>query len=204
MLAVGDYLRSDYVDCLKQTPSPLRCEVSGEPQLIEVHKRARDRDLVVASFHEGFAGLVQHSDGSVEQGPLHDSALQNLTVAILDAHHVRIGASGLKSFVYVFVGNLDRYVAQEALAGAYVDDEGRSYVFGNDGWASFPERKFEYTVASDHVLNPYDYFYEKPGGRVFVFERHGSQLQIFRTRGEIDEVVGKRPSYSLRELRSVR
>ena len=204
MLAIGDYLRSDYVDCLKQTRSPLRCEVSGEPQLIEVRKGARGADVVVASFHDGFAGLVQHSDGSVEQGPPHDSALQNLTVAVLDAHHVRIGARGLKSFVYVFVGNLDRYVAQEALAGAYVDDEGRRYVFGNDGWASFPERKFEYVVESDHVLNPYDYFYEKPGGLVFVFQRRGGQLQIFETTGELDEGVGKRPSYSLRELRSVK
>jgi len=202
MLAAGDYLRSDYVDCLKQTRSPLRCEVSGEPQLIEVRRGTGGADLVVASFHEGFAGLVQHRDGSIESS--HDSALQNLTVDALDAHHVRVGARGLKSFVYVFVGSLDRYVAQETLVGTYVDDKGRNYVFGNDGWASFPERRFEYVVAADHVLNAYDYFYEKSGGPVFVFERHGSELEIFRTTGESDEVVDKRPSYSLRELSSVR
>ena len=145
---------------------------------------------------------MQSSYGSVEPYPSEESAVRRLTAAVLDEHHVKVGFEGFKPSVYVFVGDLDRYVAQEALAGRYVDDKGRSYVFGTDGWATFPERRFEYVVASDHVPNEYDYFYEKPGGRVFVFERNNGLLQIFKTTGEVDEVVDKRPSYSLRELTS--
>ena len=55
MLAVGDYLRSDYVECLKKTRSPLRCEVSGEPQIVQVSKGVKGTLISVDSFHEGFA-----------------------------------------------------------------------------------------------------------------------------------------------------
>ena len=202
MLAIGDYLREDYLECLKKTRSPVRCDVSGDPLLIEVRNGAKGNDIVVASFHEGFAALVQRSDGSIEPDRPRESSLRDLTATVLDAHHLRVEARGLKSSVYVFVGDLDRYVGQEALAGRYTDDRGQGYVFGSDGWATFPDRRFEYVVGSDHVLNNYDYFYEKAGGKVFAFQRHNGLVLIFKTAGDHEEIVDKRPSWSLRELTS--
>ncbi len=204
MLAAGDYLRSDYLGCLKQTRSPSLCDVSGEPQLIQVRKRAAGNHITVGNFHEGFAEFEQQSDGSVRPDRSEASAAQAVTVSVLDARRVRVEPGGYERSVYFFIGDLDRYVARMSLAGRYVDGKGRSYVFGSDGWASFPDRRFEYVVGSDHILDRYDYFFEKPGGRVFVFERSGGLLRISRTTGQTDEILDKRPSYSLRELSSAK
>ena len=58
-----------------------------------------------------------------------------------------------KRDILTFVGDAIAYVAAEALVGTYTDDRGRSYVFGNDGWVVFPDRKFRYAVGVYHVLN---------------------------------------------------
>jgi hypothetical protein len=89
------------------------------------------------------------------------------------------------------------------LAGRYVDDRGRNYLFGKDGWAIFPDRKFKYEVGIDHVLSGYDYFMDETARpiRTFEFKKVEGRLQIFEIRGEFpDEVVDKRPFVVLRAV----
>lgn len=203
-LAVGDFLRSDYVECVTRTRSPFQCDDPAAPLLVQVRREPGGTRLSVDSFHEGFAELVQRRDGSIEADRSNGPVVPHLAASVPDEHHLKLGFGEFKPSVYAFVGDLDMYVARRALVGKYLDDKGHSYIFGSDGWAVFPGRRFEYVVGTDHVLNSYDYYFEPPDGGAFVFERHDGVLRIFRTSGEIDQIVDKRPSYSLRELASAK
>ena len=95
------------------------------------------------------------------------------------------------------MGRADRYVNQIALSGEYVDGNGRHYVFGRDGIASFPGRKFKYTIGIDHVENQFDYIEDQADHQIFSFKRTNENLEIFHTSGPINQGVEKTPFLSL-------
>jgi hypothetical protein len=198
-LVVGDYLRVDYIDELHKTSSPLAATVADTPQLVQV-RREENHLLVVTifNFHEGGAEFVLHSDGSVASNLAAGFDVSNVALKVSDPHHFTLGFDKFQLASYALVGNAERYVAKEVLSGRYTDQDGRSYVFGADGWATFADRRFEYLIGIDHVLNNYDYFEDKTTGKVFGFKKHGESLDVFGTSGEISQNVDNKPLLSLR------
>ena len=110
-----------------------------------------------------------------------------------DSHHFSLGFDKFKPAPYVFVGDAEHYVAKEVLSGRYTDQDGRPYVFGADGWATFPDnRRFSYLIGIDHVLNNYDYFEDKTANKTFGFKKRGKSLEVFGTSGEMKARTSKR------------
>jgi hypothetical protein len=197
-LAVGDYLRVDYVHELRQRASPLMAAVADTPQLVQVRKDENHLLFVtIFNFHEGGAEFVLHSDGSVAVGLNAGFEVSNVTLRVSDLHHFSLGFDKLKPAPYVFVGDAEHYVAKEVLSGRYTDQAGRPYVFGADGWAMFPDRRFKYLIGIDHVLNSFDYFEDKTANKTFGFRKRGKSLEVFGTSGEMSQNVEKEPLLSL-------
>jgi len=202
LLVTGDYLRGDYIMALRKTRSPIQSEACGAPQLIQVRKRKTGLSLqVVINFHEGGPTFVVGKDRSVIVRSSAEMDVSNAKLSIVDGHHFKFGYGKNRADIYTFVRDASAYVAGEVLVGTYTDDKGRSYAFGKDGWAIFPHRKFRYAVGVDHVLNHYDYYEDEtsPVKTVYAFKRLDGLLQIFRTQGEMGQVVDERPTVVLHE-----
>jgi hypothetical protein len=202
LLATGDYLRGDYITALRKTRSPIQSEVREAPQLIQVRKSKTGLSLqVIFNFHEGGPTFAVGSDRSVVVQSSAEMDVSNAKLSIVDEHHFKFGYATNPEDTYIFVRDASAYVAGEVLVGTYTDDKGQSYVFGKDGWAIFPHRKFRYAVGVDHVLNHYDYYEDEtsPVKTVYAFKRLDGQLQIFGTQGEIGQVVDERPTVVLHE-----
>ncbi len=196
-LVSGEYLRSDYLATLRKTLSPMQSDVVNTPQLIKVDRIETGISLsVIFNFHEGAAVFAIAKDGSVENQGSPGEDTSNVKVTVIDEHHFRFGYASYPPATYTFVGDTEQYVAAVVLVGRYADDRGRNYIFGKDGWAIFPDRKFRYYIGIDHVLTGFDYFDEEqfPPKRVYAFKRLEGRLQIFETHGEDPWlVVDKRP-----------
>ena len=72
---------------------------------------------------------------------------------------------GNSELSFRFVGDAGRWVSDSVIAGTYQDAMGKKYLFDTNGQAAFPDgRRFDYTLAMDHILTPYDYIYSKKLG----------------------------------------
>ncbi len=198
----GDYLRSDYIEILEKTYSPLQAWVFGTYQLLKVSEEEKGLLLQpIINFHEGGPDFILRKDGSIitRLAAGHDTS--NLSIEIIDTRHFKLGFDKFKPMLYSFVGNADRYVTNKVLAGEYSDEKGRHYIFGTDGWAVYPNDKFEYQVGLDHILLRFDYFFDKKTeDKVYAFKIHNDMLEIFGTSGEINQIVDKRPLLSLKKV----
>jgi hypothetical protein len=196
-LVPGDYLRSDYLATLRRTRSPKQSDVSGAPQLIEVSKIGTGISFtIIFNFHEGGAVYTVAKDGSVKEQDSAGADTSNVTATVIDEHHLRFGNATNPPQIYTFVGDAEGYAAEVALVGRYADDRGREYIFGEDGWATFPDQKFRYIIGIDHVLTPFDYFWVPPAPtkKEYAFRWVEGRLQLFEIHGEFpDEVIDKRP-----------
>jgi len=190
----GDYLRGDYLEKLRRTRSPKRSEVDDAPQLIIVQRGTTGITLsLIYYFHEGEDTLAMGQDGSL-QAELYGG--QKITGNVIDAHHFRLIDATKPPQIYTFVGDAERYAASVALVGRYADDRGRTYIFGRDGWATFPDQKFRFIIGIDHVLTPYDYFWVPPAPtkKEYAFKWVAGKLQIFVIHGKFpDDVLEKQP-----------
>lgn len=196
-LKIGDYLRTDYLEKLDATHSPLQASVPDTAQLIQVLGESDGLHLVtVFNFHDGGAAFLLAEDGSFsgidELVPTHPD------LNILTDHSFRLKFDEFPAATYQFADNAKSFVAGKTLAGMYKDQAGQVYVFRPDGWAIFPDRKFKYEVGLDHVFTHYDYFRDSDLRKNFAFERIGDKLSVFKTSGDAKESVEKTPTLSLK------
>lgn len=105
------------------------------------------------------------------------------------------------------VDDFETLVRRYTIAGAWVDDQGRSYVFTADGTAVFPDRRFDYQVNIDLALVVHDIPLEKRFDSIFgekerwgtwAFELAGDELLLYETSGDFHEVRAEQPFLSLR------
>ncbi len=199
-ILAGDYLRKDYLDTLVKTRSPFRSVASDTPQLVSVAiENGRPVLNTVFNFHEGGPEFLTRPDGSIAVKPGYGLKVANPTFIAIDAQHFRLGFDDFAPEVYSFVGNSGRYVADLVLAGEYVDQHSRHYVFAKDGNATFPDRKFRYSVGMDHILNGFDYFQDDTAKKTYGFRRKGDILDITHTSGAVGQNLEKTPFLSLRK-----
>ena len=108
----------------------------------------------------------------------------------------------------MFVKDAAACVAGIILTGHYKDRRGLDYEFREDGYAVFPDRKFQFEIGMDHVLTSFDYFMQMGPNHiatsVTAFKWEGGNLQLFRTKedeGGFDDVADPRPYLSLKAER---
>lgn len=103
-----------------------------------------------------------------------------------------------------YVGKVDEWVSNAVLAGDYRDASGGEYRFRTDGFAEFPhEKPFPYFLATDHVLNNYDYIAsaEPPMIRAVSITARG--VSIFDVGGDHEDVVSETPHWVLTRVSAV-
>jgi hypothetical protein len=214
-LTEGEYLSTEYIEELRRTRSPLKAGGRrGGLELVRVRREGKQFVVQpIINFHEGGSEFAINSDGSIARAPEPSiTGLSNVSATVLDDHTIRLGYGDFKPATYVCVDDAATYVSKAVLAGRYKDEQGRRYNFQEDGWAVFPERKFEFEIGLDHVLNDYDYFMDAGHDkkhllwRVWAYKWNRNTLQIFKTRGEdeeggFEEIVGRKPLFVLHPVR---
>jgi hypothetical protein len=197
-LMPGDYVRNDYLNGLEKTHSPLKALAFGSPQLVVVKTEEAGLALTtIFNFHDGGSEFLLRQDGSLGVQIDAGFVTANLIFRIIDSRHFVLGFDKFSPQTYTFVGDLAHYAREFLLVGRYVDQHGKPYVFDRDGTAVFPDHKFRYSVGTDQVLNRFDYFQDNTRHEVFGFRRTGDTLEIFRTRGDINQYVDSTPFLSL-------
>ena len=194
-LIPGDYLRTDYIEKLNESLSPLKAVVFDTPQLITVQTDERGLLLTsVFSFHEGGALFIRRADGAIMIESDGGDDTSNLQIHIIDPKHFILGYGRFKPMQYSYVKNAKSFVGRRVLFGKYKDDKGRIYVLGKDSKAIFPDRKFDYQVELDYVeTHAADLFRDRSTNKLYAFKRQKNLLNIFATSGKLTEIVDEQP-----------
>ncbi len=177
----GDYLSTAYLAALEKTRSHLKAWDTGAPQAITVSRDKRGLVLsLTINWHEGNstvfdlnnpAVVIQQDDGG------HQALIP------IDANHFRFrDDEGTKAYQYI--GNEQRYLIGKLLAGTYRDAHGKTYMFGTDGKAQFPDRTFRYEVYTDMVFERIDQFVDRDASKpnawkTYGFEWKGQTLYLY-------------------------
>ncbi len=171
----GDYLEARFVDGLKRTRSPLKAfHASESPQGLTVSREdGIDRVLVNLNWHEGYDLLFR--DGQFLRSDIEGEKV------VLNTKTPSYWEFGTNRFSgrYVFVENVERFVARHSLVGKYEDRRGRTYEFRDDGTASFPERDFHYSILLDFVFDQHDFVADTDAGIDFSFRHEGGVLVLY-------------------------
>jgi hypothetical protein len=208
----GEYLSTEYIEELRRSRSPLKAgSTIDELKLVLVERHGKQFQLMpIINFHEGDSGFVLDLDGSIAPSPEpRATPVSNVSATVLDDHTIRFGYSNFKPATYVCVKEAAAYVSKAVLVGRYQDEQGRKYEFQEDGWAVFPDRRFEYEIGLDHVLEHFDYFMDAGHDRkhlpwrVWGFKWKRNTLEVFRTKEEdgIDEIDDSHPFLLLHPVR---
>jgi hypothetical protein len=173
-LAEGDYLRSDYLARLERMLSTRAALGRGDvPQGITVWRDAKKIGLTAHdNWHEGCVLIVIEKD-SVAPG---DCGQRPEVQVETNTEFLYNGAT------YILVGNASQRIGAIVLGGAYEDDHGQRYIFGSDGHATFPDKKFEFELYLDQVGPPcalYDSFDDVTNHVIYVFKRDAETLMLF-------------------------
>jgi hypothetical protein len=198
-LRPGEFLREDYIKALCETLSPLAAAPTGEPpQLMVV---GQDRDgisfMPVHNLHEGDNLFRPAKQGRLRLG---DSEGDDFVLAVKnpESFSLRQGNSELR---FRLVTDAERWVSDAVLAGRYRDQSGAEYEFKSGGQALFPGgKRFQYTLALDHVLNPYDYIYSKDLNKSWAVNISRENLSIRDIGGDHEEIVSATPRWTLSRL----
>jgi hypothetical protein len=214
---VGSYLRTDYIEKLIETRSPLKAETElNGPTMFRVESELEsggaikeDRQGVflteIFNFHEGGASMQLFADGtikpvtnveSIKNLQLESASRSTFTISYREDSEIW---RGLK---FEHVGDVYKFVAAKTVAGRYLDDAGKEYQFTENGEALFPDGKHAYEVGIDHVLNSYDYLNLDRPEAIFAFQL-GSDggLQLFETSGENSEIIATTAKWVLRRVK---
>jgi hypothetical protein len=206
-LLEGEYLSADYIEELKKTRSPLKASRGGM-ELVQVRRDGTKFVLdPIVNFHEGDSEFVITQDGSFAASQ--EPNVSNVSATVLNDHTIRFGYGELKPATYTYVKDATAYASNAVLVGKYKDEHGRRYDFQEDGWAVFPDRRFQFEVGLDHVFDSYDYFLDagkdkkKLPWATWVFRWNRDVLQIFRTKevDGFDVIADSRPYLVLHPIR---
>ena len=165
----GTWISKAYLDRLKASRSPHATARRTPALVIKVDKQDRSFPILVTNFQDAalqflievepdvkpnfYRMVAAQEDGVVNASDvtyIYFSGVRNEdgkfdTLSIADPHFA-------KRKFHPFVrlpDSLDAVVNRLAIAGKYIDGQGRGYEFTEDGEAILPERRFVYEVSLD-------------------------------------------------------
>jgi hypothetical protein len=204
----GDYLKSDYIEMIKKTHSPYSASRSStEPTLLTAYKGEYDL-VLIHYFHEFHDGLNIMKDGKAHRM---GSGVENPSAVSITANGDNLILTGYDShgpLHYIYVGDVKRFVAGKVIVGDYVDSEGKTYSFKEDGTAYFGEVRFHYEIGLDFVLRPNsrkdnnkrDYFQNTKSRELFEYEVKDGVMSIYRTSGQELMDVESEPFLKIKKM----
>jgi len=204
-LQAGTYLSRTYIDILRKTRSPFKADIQTVKQnnVATVWHRPTRCEITPETFHEG--GLIYVVKSNRILTPTAKSYPAPTHFRVVTHESFELAFDKTNPIVYEYVKNLEAFVASIALAGRYVDTNGRIYAFHSDGTARFPDRQFKFTVGLDHVLTRFDYFIETGTiSATIPYRREGTSLLLFTTKKQenqdVEEIDTTKPPVELKRL----
>ncbi|MDB9822693.1 hypothetical protein OAC89_03250 [Deltaproteobacteria bacterium] len=204
----GEYLREDYIDIIEKTHSPSIAfsELSGEPTLIRAYQGEYDL-VLIHNFHEFYDGLDIMEDGKFHRTAFEGGDPSNITVTVDGDNLIMTDYDTEGPLHYVYVGDAQRYAAKKVIVGDYVDSEGKTYSFKEDGTALFGDVQFQYEIGLDFVLRPKsskdnnkrDCFQNSKSRELFEYEIKGGVMSIYRTSGQESMDVEPEPFLKIKK-----
>jgi hypothetical protein len=188
----GDFLSQRYLQILQRTRSPFTAEGSSHTiNLVIVRKKEGANEIVpIMNLHEaGPSFRVAQSDKAV----LEDSGgldIGQYVVEILSDKKLRVGFDSFPAQNFIAVSNLQGTIRSASLAGRYLDNEHRVYMFGADGVAKTPGGTFRFTVGIDHVPYQFDYIEQSNTHKIFKFVWKKCDLDIYEVTDAIQNQHG--------------
>lgn len=200
---VGAWVSESWAEALVSSRSPVRAADASPPLAFEVERAAFGWRLTVTSFHEASHwALVAVQAGSragevtlvldpAEDGEPDRSGRKRVAATLFPAGGP---PQGLRAALWSedeavsyrrLDGPLAAWVNRTLIAGEYRDALGRSWSFGIDGRARWPERTFDYEVALDPSEAGCDYLQspdpQETGGQWRTgFAWHDGRLELYR------------------------
>lgn len=196
-LLIGDYLSVEYINVLQKARSPLLAaeKTDGRQYIVGKMLNHEPNFTIIGKFHEGLGGFGIDAKGEISPGVY---GIKFVGSKVLNDKEFLLMFDD-KDLLYRYVGNLDQFVATQTIAGKYSDNKGMLYSFSIDGQATFPDRSFQYIVASD-VISSCDYFFEvipHGGGAQYGFKFVKNELQLFRMGGPMGDEPEPNPFVTL-------
>jgi hypothetical protein len=208
MIKSGEYLKSDYISMIEKTHSPYTALTSStDPALLIAYKGEYDL-VLIHYFHEFRDGLNIRDDGKAyRMGPdWKDSSSESFTVDVDNLTFTDYNSHG--PLHYIYVGDVKRFIAGKTIVGDYVDAEGKTYSFREDGTAYFGEVQFPYEIGLDFALRPNsgknnskrDYFQNSKSRELFEYEINDGVMSIYRTSGQESMDVEPEPFLKIKKI----
>jgi hypothetical protein len=198
ILKTGHYLRSDFIECIKEKPSLRQFAPDDFFLVIVSNGEAGVRFQEIWNFHEGgniFELSVAHELKQIEG---------------LDAGDLKIRVRSDSSFTlrygkkpehrFIWVGSAELWVAQHTVSGTYKDKDGRRYVFSADGRAYFPDKTFPYEIYLDFIPERHDCIIVD-GEPHWRFTIESDTLSLFIASNSVPEEIPKEPFLILHKIR---
>lgn len=214
---VGSYLRTDYIEKLVETRSPLKAETElNGPTMFRVESELEEGGAVkksqqgvflteIFNFHEGGVTMQLFADGTIKAV----TNVENIKTLQMESANrstfiisYKEDGEMWRGLRFEHVGDVYKFVAAKTVVGRYLDQTGKEYQFTENGEALFPDGKHEYEVGIDHVLNNYDYLTLDRPEAIFAFLL-GSDgvLRLFETSGENNEIIAPTAKWVLRRVK---
>ncbi len=181
-LRPGSYLKSTYIQAVRKSKSPFAS--IGKGGVLEIVVSALGGKTVlspVVNFHDSGTDYYLESNQRavrVDNGNSKDT----LDLAVKSPDSFSISTPGDFFGHFEFVGSTDEFLRSQTVAGVYLDQQGRKYIFGVDGAASFPDHQFTYQVGCDHFEARFDYLFGKEVD--WAFKLSGDTLKLFKCNGD--------------------
>lgn len=181
----GDWIRSDTLETLARTRSPLAAE-SGEVVAFTLARTKSGFDWTLyPGFHESvlreITGAVRE-DGGIRLEHDYEGSVDRFSLApdAIEWQHEEAGETSRTRFVPARP-SLAALVNRVVLAGEYRDAEGRTYAFAEDGSAGWPDGAGRYTIPLDFDSEECDVFVLEREGRTttYAFRFEGARLLLF-------------------------
>lgn len=207
----GDYLREDYIKASDETGSLSQAwwEFKGEPSLIRVTLKGDSAALLLAqNFHEYWGAFIAEKGSPVISRNLGSTAFEKdvyLRRASDGTDSLIMGRGQSETVRFHYVGNAKRYMARRTLVGSYTDPAGVEYSFSENGTVSFGDTQFTFEIGLDYAERAWarevrmrDYFQNVRTRELYEITFDDSTLSIYRTSGDMFEVVAEQPFVKLR------
>jgi len=185
----GEYLKSDYIYLIEKTHSPYFALISfGEPVLLMAYKGEYDL-VLIHYFHEFHDGLNIMEDGKAHRVADKSSSASSVAITVYGDNLILTGYNSNGPLRYIYVGDARNFVARKVIVGDYVDADGKTYSFREDGSAYFRDVQFPDEIGLDFVMRPKswkskrDYFQNRKFCELFEYEIKDGVISIYRTSG---------------------
>lgn len=206
----GVWLASDYLETLRTVRLPHLAERSRSPLVIKIQKEGLSYPIVRTDFKKAVLLRVIDLQPDIEKDNYRlalaerdNEPISQRDVTYLPFRGVKNASGQFEALAFadpvftkrkyrdfVRVGDaLATKVNEIVLAGDYVDEQGRSYKFGANGEAAFPESKFSYEISLAAAGANCDYFEapddKAPGGkRPYGYTWKAGKLHLFEATGD--------------------